>query len=138
MIFLSFVEPESDVTGDESSTTILGVFMYSASALLTPFGEECRDLTRAATDEAEEDVAVELAGRGLFVPSLSPPSLGESDRRGELVPEDVADDLRDGASFFCWIGGATAEGVDELELKLAAFAFVATAARDEAREGLGS
>ena len=112
--------------------------MCPTSDLLVPFGEDSRDFAREEDDEAEEIVSIVFESKDLLAPSVSPLLRGESERKGELAPEDVADDLVDGASFLCWSGAATAEGVDELELKLAAFAFVATAAHEGARDGLGS
>ena len=117
------------MTGDESSTMILGVTIWPASDTLAPLGEESRDFGREDDDEAEEFVTALFEDTGLLLLLLSLRLLGDSDRRGELAPEDVADDLADETSTFC-CNGATTEGADELALKLAAFVFAATVALD--------
>ena len=111
--------------------------------MLVPFGEDSRDLARDDDDEVEEFVATVLDGKGLLPLLLSPSLfLGDNDRRGELVPEDEADDLTDALKPFCCTGAATTDGVDELELKLVAFAFTfafaATFRFEGARVGLES
>lgn len=111
--------------------------MCPASEALVPFGDESRDLARDNEDEVEEFVATVFDGKGLLPLLLSPSLfLGDNDRRGELVPEEEADDLTDAFKLFCRTGAATTDGLDRLELKLAAFAFTFTL--DGARVGLGS
>ena len=85
---------ESDMTGEESSTMILGGVLKYPLSPLAPFGDSRsfarNDLVAVVFTELECN---EFVGKGLF--------FGDCDRSGVLLPDEEVDDRAEGTNFLC-------------------------------------